>query len=82
VQARLEGSEKAVELREEAVSPLRAEVQRMRAALADLQVTFSSDVSQVPHHAPLHRCSTRQPSSHRLHACILLKRSGGGGPFS
>lgn len=47
VQARLEGSEKAVELREEAVRPLRAEVKRMRAALADLQAAFSSDVAQV-----------------------------------
>lgn len=46
-QARLEGGEKAVELREAAVKPLRAEVARMRAALADLQSAYTSDIAQV-----------------------------------
>lgn len=46
-QARLEGGEKAVELREAALKPLRAEVARMRAALADLQSAYTSDIAQV-----------------------------------
>lgn len=46
-QARLEGGEKAVELREATVKPLRAEVARMRAALADLQLAYTSDIAQV-----------------------------------
>ena len=46
-QVRMEASEKAVEAREAAVRPLRAELGRMRMALTDLQSAYSSDIAQA-----------------------------------